>query len=630
MNSLINYPPKELLKPVFGKRNFELIILWMLNNNEFCTWGDLQQKIAKSTLQIYLKKLQKEGYLTKTDYNHYEITPKGRNRYYELSKFKKKERSLSYPPKEILRKRNYDHWILWMVFNNNFCKWADFLEEPLSINQSSLSKNMNSLIEDGFIKKEEKKYIITQLGKLQYSKILKYYDLDRQTILEEESKRIKDITKNTIKFFEEHQIQDKGIQFRYLNSLLKLPHETIKRALEDEVDFHKVLLYLSINHPNQYPNYISPEKFSQKYNINLIKLKFALLRIVDEGIYPIKFFKINIAPDQYYYFQVNEKLEKMLNAIVENHITRFTYLSHLYEENSNDYTPLSIELILDEISEEVCGSLFDANLRDNLRAFLPRYIDYLAYKIKEEKPLVGIYDKLESLIWQNITELIYKKINGALKEDFSVQIKEINKKIEFNPTNLELYQLKIGILLDNNQHHIVLNLLDEMLSKFPEQEMDLKLKKAMVLKNLRQIDRGLEIINELIEHNPEEESLLSYKAYWLQYLDEEDEAINVIQDLVNINPNNSMYHDTYGEILMNFKKYSKATTEFLKAINLEPEGWFIYQTYVKLGICYKELEDYESAVTFLNNHKEPKSKKNWLSIANLFLKQISYENQNIQ
>ncbi|MFX0140997.1 MAG: hypothetical protein ACFFDN_45580 [Candidatus Hodarchaeota archaeon] len=156
MDATINYPPEELLKPTFGRRNFELIILWMLNNNEFCTWTSLQSKISKSTLQVYLKKLMKKRFMIKTAYNEYRITPEGRDRYYELSEFKKERRRLNYPPKVILRKRNYDHWILWMVFNNNYCKWADFLQEPLSINQSSLSINMNSLIDDGFIIKEEK------------------------------------------------------------------------------------------------------------------------------------------------------------------------------------------------------------------------------------------------------------------------------------------------------------------------------------------------------------------------------------------------------------------------------------------------------------------------------------------
>ena len=37
---------------------------------------------------------------------------------------------------------------------------------------------------------ENKEYRITQAGKSEYSRILKYYDLDYQTILEEETKRI--------------------------------------------------------------------------------------------------------------------------------------------------------------------------------------------------------------------------------------------------------------------------------------------------------------------------------------------------------------------------------------------------------------------------------------------------------
>lgn len=637
MKSAFNFPPKELIKPIFGKRNFELIILWMLNNNEFCTWGDLQTQISKSTLQIYLKRLQKEGHLIKTEYNHYEITPKGRDRYYELSEFKKKKRSLNYPPKVILRKRNYDHWILWMVFNNSYCKWADFLEEPLSINQSSLSKNINSLIDEGFVNKMEKKYAITQLGKVEYSKMLKFYDLDRQTILEEESKRIKDITRNTIDFFERYQIKEKNIQFRYLNYLLLLPYETIKLALEDKEDFHKVLLFLSINHPSEYPNHIYAGEFSQRYDINLIKLKFVLLRIVEENVYPIKFFTIKVAPNQQYYFHVNEKLEKMLNAIVEDHITKFTYLYNLYEEKSDEFTSHSMEMIFDEISDEACRSLFNIDLKESLRIFLPDYIDYLAYKIEKEKSLMGVYDKLEGLIWQNIIEIIHKQSKGAFDMDFAKQINNIDKKIDQSPKNLELYQLKIGILMEHNQYDSVLKLVNEMLDKFPGQERDLKLKKATVLKNLRKLEEGLELINELIEDNPEDDLLLSYKAYWLQYLDNEKKALELMQELIDKNPKNGLFHDTYGEILMNFKKYLKAINQFQKAIELEPQGWFMHQTHIKLGICYKELDDFKSAIKFLNKgvsladaiQTNTEEKQNWLAIGNLFLKQIEYEQQEI-
>ena len=57
MPSPINFPPEEVIKPIFGKKDFELIILWMLNNNEVCTWANLKKLVKPSTLSIYLKNL---------------------------------------------------------------------------------------------------------------------------------------------------------------------------------------------------------------------------------------------------------------------------------------------------------------------------------------------------------------------------------------------------------------------------------------------------------------------------------------------------------------------------------------------------------------------------------------------
>ena len=633
MDAIINYPPKELLKPTFGRRNFELIILWMLYNNDFCTWASLQSKISKSTLQVYLKKLMKKGFINKTAYNEYRITPEGRDKYYELSVFKREKRRLNYPPKVILRKRNYDHWILWMVFNNNYCKWADFLEEPLSINQSSLSINMNSLINDGFIIKEEKKYTITQPGKAEYSRMLKYYDLDRQTILEEESKRIKEITKKTISFFEHYQLKDKDIKFRYLNNVLKLPYEEVESTLENEEEFNKVVLFLSINHPDEFPHYISPREFSQKYDINQVKLDFLILRIVEENIYPIKFFKLKIGKDKYYYFHVNERLERMLNATVEDHITKFTYLYNLYEETPKEAISLSLELIINEILDDICGPLFNIGLKESLKTFLPEYIDYLAYKIEEEKKLIDLYDKLEVLIWENMLDVLQSKTSEYLDDQFNEELKEINKAIDLNPINIDLYNSKVRLLMYYDQYPKVLNVLDDILEIFPESEKDIKMKKASVLKKMRNIKDGLKIINELIKKYPEDNDLLSYKAYWFQYLNKKEEAFEIMEKLTKTEPERGIYHDSYGEILMNFGQYDNAIKKFSRAIEIESEGNFIYQTYIKSGICYKELEKYDLAVENLNKGKELSNevsndmdtKQKWLSIANLFLNEIEYE-----
>ena len=58
MDSACNYPPDEIIKPIFGKPNYEFIILWILNNNEVCSWANLKEKVKHSTLSIYLNKLK--------------------------------------------------------------------------------------------------------------------------------------------------------------------------------------------------------------------------------------------------------------------------------------------------------------------------------------------------------------------------------------------------------------------------------------------------------------------------------------------------------------------------------------------------------------------------------------------
>jgi predicted transcriptional regulator len=159
-----------------------------------------------------------------------------------------------------------------MLYNNYSCKWSDFKQDPLSINQSSLSSNLNTLIDNGFVSRENKEYIITPLGKTEYISILKLYDLDRQSILNEESKRIEEITKKTISFFEKYKIEDGDIKFRFLNNVLKLPFANLKGSLDSETDFNKVLLFLSMNHPNQYPFYISQRKILFFFVISSILL----------------------------------------------------------------------------------------------------------------------------------------------------------------------------------------------------------------------------------------------------------------------------------------------------------------------------------------------------------------------
>jgi len=626
--SVINYPPEEIYKtPKFGKKNFEHIILWMLYNNEECQWSDFTEKpleLRLSTLSKYLSLLKGRGYVDNYSRGHYRITSEGQKRFNEVSSILTKKRKLNYPPDVIKRRRNYDHWILWMVYNNSYLKWSNFLEEPLSINQSSLSKNMNLLIDKGFALKENKRYRITQSGKLEYSRMLQNYDLDRQSILDEESKRIEEITKKTISFFDNYNINDEDIQFRFLNKVLRLDYTRVKSMLTEEEDFDKILLFLSINHPDQYPDYISKEDFSNTYGINESKLEYYIDEIIENQIYPIKFFNLIVPPDKHYYFQEHERLEIMLRAITEDHITKFTYLNKLFSRS------LDIRATINDVITDICKILFNKKLKEPLREFLPEYINYLAYKIEAKVELKETYDKLEGIIWQDMIDIFHSKSTEPIEEQYEEKIREIDKEIENDPENLDLYNSKIRILIYYEKLNDVINLLDEMLEIFPDNEMDIKMKTASVLRRMREVKAGLDIINDLINKYPKNTDLLNYKAYWLHYLDKREEAINIIQDLTNQVPDNGTYHDTYGEILMYYEEYEEAIKKFQKAIEVATDEWYINQTYIKLGICYKELENFDLAVENLKKGKnltkkstsDAETKKKWFTIADLFLAEI--------
>ena len=81
---------------------------------------------------------------------------------------------------------------------------------------------------------------------------------------------------------------------------------------------------------------------------------------------------------------------------------------------------------------------------------------------------------------------------------------------------------------------------------------------------------------------------------------------------------------------MYFEEYEEAVDEFQRALELVSDDWYIYQTYIKLGICYKELENYDLARENLLKGMEISNKptfdldtkQKWLGIAELFLKQI--------
>lgn len=658
--SELNLPPEEIYRKIWGTRkNVEHIILWLLKNNEVVEWADFLEEpisIPQSTLSNYLKSLFLDGYIEKVRRGEYRIIAKGEDRFNKLSKAKEGKRKLNYPPKAIGEKRNYDHIILWMTYNNNYLKWSDFLDDkaPIFINQSALSKNINILLKKELVRKNDnKEYKITQAGKAEYARILKLYNLDRQSILNEESKRIEEITRKTIRFFEKYDIVNSDIKFRFLNNVLTLPFEKLKGSLDTEEDFNKILLYLSMNHPNQYPAYISTEDFSRRYDIDKLDLEFNIRKITEKNVYPTKFFKLVPDGNRVYFFQANEKIEKVLSAITEDYITKFTYLNKLYEKTSKGTLSLTIGSTVNAILDEICDKLFNVGLKEQLRDFLPGYINYLAYKMETQKKLEEITDKLEGTIWQefqyysaaseapkefdesqenyyispNIFEIIedyyvvpsissiVKEVKEVLKDKqkYKKAIDIVNSRIKKGLNDIEFKLFKARVLCHINKYVEAIKLIEEEIDfeQFRDDE-GIYIASSFILvfsyTALGSAREALEIIDSMFEIYPDHPIALAAKAlvfghsviYDFDVGDvNEDYVLDLIDEVISFDSkvsNKARYYQFKSTILEQMNKNEEALEEIDAAIGLTDEVVDFYYSKSKILM---ELEKYDEAIAVL-------------------------------
>ena len=612
------YPPGEILNPIMGKTDYEYVILWMLSNNDLCEWRDFTAEISDSTLSGNLSKLMNKGYVEKPEKGKYIITSQGRERFSELVYDKKSgQRKLRYPPEIITRIRNYDHWILWMLYNNYSCKWSDFKQEPLSINVSSLSNNINTLIEKGFIARDNKEYIITPLGKTEYLRILKSYDLDRQSILDQESKRIEEITEKTSKFFRKYRIEEDELKYRYLDYKLKLSYSKVEAMLRDEEDFNKILLYLSLNHPDHYPEYISAEEFSLKYKIDKTTLEYYIREIVDNEFFDIKFFVIKNGNGRTYYFQKNETIEKVLNALVEKHIIKLTYLNKFHETITID-----AELLLDRILEDICGNLFHEKLKASLKAFLPGYIRYLAYKIETEKKLVGSEAKLEGFVWQNIFEefqtfepssvplsgeedemfyglepqIIHALDVLYLSKLYFITTKEVQET--YNLNKIDIYNKIIKSLNENK--------VSKAKELFQDSSTTLETINQLIMKDIlltteHNYIESIKITNEIIQKYPEE--FIGYLFQSITYLlmDNYDRSLEIIEDGLEFGQNPLLICQK-AQILIRLHKGDIAVEENNELLTKYPNNITLLRTKYIIFITHwmTLVKDYNTALELIN------------------------------
>ena len=606
--SILNYPPQEIIEPSNNeKKNFEHLILWVLANNENCEWSDFRNhpvNINQSTLSIYMNKLIANKRVDRIKHGYYKITTKGEERFRELSRAIKFERTLRYPPMSIIKRRNYADWILWMLYNNNYCKWSDFIEKPLSINNSSLSKNLDLLKDSELVRKEDKKYHITQEGKIEYAKMLRSYDLDRQSILEEESKRMVEKTKKIKQFLSEHNVKESNLKFRFVRNYLKFNYYKVKDLISKE-SFSKILLYLSINHPENYPNHITLDDFAEKYDIERRVLDYFIYQLVDDledRLFPVKIFKLEVNPSEIYYFQVGEKTEQVLRAYTEENIIKYTYLNRL-DKGKSQRIIVTIAMIL----SDVCGKLFDIGLKSPLKKFLPEYIEYLAYKIDTEEESTDVYDRPNLLIWHSIKDLINNQIDSCYQIDNKILdiIDSYHKSEEILNLSQQVKSLiklkKVGEALE------IVN------KKFESNKLNnsYRLIKSVIYCYNNEHWKALKLLNKALETNnfDEEDEIFVYISFIFSFcfiaLGMYEKAYNIAEDLVNQYSQHPITHATRGlvfgyNIFFKFDEDNmseeEALNELNKAIKLDTRTLNKARYYQFQCSIYKSLRKFESGL----------------------------------
>jgi len=439
--------------------------------------------------------------------------------------------------------------------------------------------------------------------------------------------------------------------------VLRLDYTKVEATLSDEVDFDKILLYLSINHPDNYPNYITAKDFASEYDIKLTTLQFFVEKIVEDKLYAIKFFKLNVDDKITYFIQAEERLEKILSVVIEDYIRKFTYLSKLQKKKGAQYSPPDINRLLDDVVKDLCSSLFHEDLKPSLIKFLPEYIEHLAYKFETEKSLINHTDKIKGIAFQNVFEVIQ---SFGASEMSSAVSKPLDPESYYFLHNRILDTLDIIYLSKIDYFHMsefkksyfpknteFLTLIEEKLAKGSLQKVNELLKgnldnlgelELMILRDIiytynGELENSVELTKKIIEKHPDEYVGYLYQSITYFLMGRFKEAL-AIADLGLSKSFNVLLISQKAQILINYN-HNKAVETIDEVIDEYSDNFALLRTKFLtvmtdkeccLGPINEPLELINSliesnpndsellilkALLFIVNHKY-KEAKNWI------------------
>ncbi|MFX1570116.1 MAG: tetratricopeptide repeat protein [Promethearchaeota archaeon] len=628
------------------KGNYEFNILRILEENEYCVWQDFLDErlnMSPTTVSKYTRKLIEKGYIKK-EKRKYKITTDGLNRIADLESIGEEK---SFPPDDL--ELLPEEKIIWMVNVNPYCQWRDFMNERLEMNRSTLSKTLARLIRNDLLEKKIDSeishypiYVKKREAVRKYRAILNSKNLDPKTRQLEKLKMVREISHDNKQLFEEFDIHEFDIKHRFNKYKLIFDYLTYRQIFRDnEKHYNLTLLFLAINHPDNYPNYISLKDFCTNYDIKKTELDYYIGELLEPSYSSIKLFSLNINNEKSYFFHEKGKLAKILKALIQDYLDKKFQKTMEKEWRKYDYDikiPLSYDELLEIVSIIIDKHAFlKQELRSSLLVFLPSFINYLEYKIEQKyeklsKKKSSISREFEIIEYlktsMDLTEIEHPKLKEERKLEISEEIDYIDKK---TLDSLEKSKIKINSLIKENHYTEALKEINESLPIFEKVDEEIQffelnklskinmeyyelrlffyINKMKCLVKLRNFDDLLE--NAIITYDLDSISnvvidLIEIEQYKIAN-DIYDKAFDPYNKLSGDDRNeaigefwwgiHSYFHNKIVDEFRN-KTYENALTIINKYLNFSPNDEEMVELKIK---AYFYLKEYEKAIEITDN-----------------------------
>ena len=205
-------------------------------------------------------------------------------------------------------------------------------------------------------------------------------------------------------FLDTTKVSDE-IKFIFVDWLNNFPHKSIKSVIPVEDDFHKLLLFLSINHPLNYPLYCPLDQFSKEYELNKSILDFFLENVIISTDFGFKFFKIRLSENQLYYFRESDKFEKRLKMILDEFIQSHSYLHPIQSAVSKEELEIQSADVLQKVTLEVSKFFFNSSLKSSLLYFIKEYMAFLHESAQKRGYTDDVLENYKQVLFENIARL---------------------------------------------------------------------------------------------------------------------------------------------------------------------------------------------------------------------------------